>query len=164
MSLRSALSATVVSAATAGALGIATPAGAADIEPGVYHLVSVGTPGACLTASQEPRAMAHLGACADAGWRFTTSREGEGYDIRRVGSDACLAVSPLRIYPPHVWTDHCGAPWPHRWIIDQVGDGVVQLRSDHTEYCLTARDTGAPAVLEPCDGNPNTFWRLDRRD
>jgi hypothetical protein len=134
---------------------LATPAQAAD--NGAYFIRDIRT-GACLAGGQG-LAGGHLEPCNPGTvWTIRNQDDGTAQIVEARGEGRCLALSPVRIYPPAVFVDECGSQ-PDRWTIQGPADGgpvVIALgRGDLGR--LTAQ--GDRAVLS-YDGGPQ--WLLER--
>ncbi|MCX4846287.1 RICIN domain-containing protein [Streptomyces sp. NBC_00893] len=152
MRIRSILS---LAASAVAVLALATPAQAAD--DGSYFIRDVNG-GACLAGGDGPLG-GHVEPC-NPGTVWEIHNQGNG--LVRIaearGEGRCLALSPVRIYPPAVWVAQCGTQ-PDQWSIQDTGDGepaVIALERGELGYLSTQ---GSRAVLLP-EARPQ--WVLQR--
>jgi hypothetical protein len=134
---------------------LATPAHAAD--NGAYLIRDVRT-GACLAGGEGPQG-GHIEPC-NPGTVWTVRNQGDGTAeiVEATGEGRCLALSPIRIYPPAVWVNQCGNQ-PDRWTIQgQPDEGPVTIALGRGELGnLTTQ--GSRAVLS---NNSGPQWILER--
>jgi hypothetical protein len=100
-------------------MALATPAQAAD--DGSYFIRDVRS-GDCLAGGQGPLG-GHVEPCNPGTvWEIHNQSNGLAQIVEARGEGRCLALSPLRIYPPAVWVDQCGNQ-PDQWSIVGPGNG-----------------------------------------
>ncbi|GAA1318524.1 hypothetical protein GCM10009647_049240 [Streptomyces sanglieri] len=152
MRIRSILSLAVSAVA---AMALATPAQAAD--DGSYFIRDV-RGGACLAGGNGPLG-GHVEPCNPGTvWEIRNQGNGLARIVEAQGEGRCLALSPVRIYPPAVWVDQCGNQ-PDQWSIQDTGDGrpaVIALGWGEFGFLSTQDDR---AVLLP---EPRPQWILQR--
>ncbi|MEU9463602.1 RICIN domain-containing protein [Streptomyces sp. NPDC058322] len=152
MRIRSILSLAV---STVAAMALATPAQAAD--DGSYLIRDV-RGGACLAGGDGPVG-GHVEQCNPGTvWEIHNQGNGLVRIVEARGEGRCLALSPVRIYPPAVWVDQCGNQ-PDQWSIQDTGDGepaVIALGRGEFGFLSTQGDR---AVLLP-EARPQ--WILQR--
>ncbi|PWI46038.1 RICIN domain-containing protein [Streptomyces sp. ICBB 8177] len=153
MRLRAVLPALALAASAV--LSMSSPASA--VEPGAYQLVNAST-GQCLTGEGGAHQLVRTGACDERGARWFLRDTPYGYEVRHAETGACLDQSILRIFPPRVATEPCDFH-QSAWQLEQRDDGVMRLRLDRTDYCLTGPRDGA--LLLPC-GDRDQEWFLRR--
>ncbi|WP_371794072.1 hypothetical protein [Streptomyces sp. NBC_01718] len=154
MRIRSILSLAVSAVAVA---ALAAPAQAADAADGVYFIRDART-GACLAGGEGPLG-ARIEPCNLASvWEIRNQGDGLAQIVEARGEMRCLALSPIRIYPPAVWVDECGRQ-PDRWTVQgEASEGPVTIALGRGElgHLTTA---GHRAILSP-DGSSQ--WILER--
>lgn len=154
MRIRSILS---LAASAAAVVTLATPSQAVD--NGAY-LIRDARGGACLIPS-EGFMGGQLGPC-DGGsvWQVRNLPDGSAQFVDGRNEQRCLGLSPLKIFPPAVSVNPCGAS-PDRWTITGPTDGPVPVALSLTEIpsmgTLTARGDRATLAGE---GTPE--WRFSR--
>lgn len=154
MRIRSILS---LAASAAAVVTLATPSQAAD--NGAYFIQNTRS-GACLIPS-EGYVGGELGPC-DAGsvWRVRNLPNGSVQLVDGRNEQRCLGLSPLKIYPPAVSVNPCGAS-PDQWTITGPADRGAPVALGLTEIpsmgTLTARGERATLAGE---GAPE--WRFSR--
>ncbi|MGW0960239.1 hypothetical protein ACWD4K_14685 [Streptomyces gelaticus] len=152
MRIRSILS---LAASAVAVLALATPSQAA--EDGAYLIRELRS-GQCL-AGGEGLLGGHVEPC-NPGTVWNIRNEGDGLAriVEARDEDRCLALSPLKIFPPRVWVERCGH-LPDRWSIQGPDDGApVAIALGRGEYgYLTTQ--GDRAILLP-EGGPQ--WALER--
>ncbi|MFF2957848.1 hypothetical protein ACFVT1_02755 [Streptomyces sp. NPDC057963] len=154
MRMRSILSLAVSAVA---ATALATPAQAADAANGVYFIRDVRT-NECLAGGEGPLG-GHIEPC-NPGTVWEIRNQGNGLaQIREArGENRCLALSPVRIYPPAVWVDECGRQ-PDQWTIQgRDGEAPVVISLGRGELGHLATE-GSRVILSP-EGRPQ--WILER--
>ncbi|MET9655442.1 hypothetical protein [Streptomyces sp. NPDC006510] len=151
MRIRSILSLAVSAVA---AVALATPAQAAD--DGSYLIRDART-GACLAG--EGLLGGHIELCSpDTVWGIRNQGDGLVRIVEPQAEGRCLALSPLRIYPPVVWVDECGNS-PDLWSIQgREYEGRVAIALDRGEFGSLA--TQGSRVVVTHDGGPQ--WVLER--
>ncbi|MEL5958726.1 hypothetical protein AADR41_28860 [Streptomyces sp. CLV115] len=152
MRIRSILSLAVSAVA---ALALATPAQAAD--DGSYLIRDVNG-GACLAGGDGPLG-GHVEPCNPGTvWEIHNQGNGLARIVEARGAGRCLALSPVRIYPPAVWVDQCGNQ-PDQWAIQDTGDGEpVVIALNRGEYGYLSTQDGRAALLP--EARPQ--WILQR--
>jgi hypothetical protein len=150
--IRSILSLAVSAVAVA---ALATPAQAAD--DGAYFIRDVRT-GACLAGGEGPLG-GHIEPCNPGTvWEVRNQGDGTAQIVETRGEGRCLALSPIRIYPPVVWVDTCGNQ-PDRWTIQSNPDNepvaIALGRGD-----LGSLTTQGSRAVVSYDGGPQ--WILER--
>ncbi|MGW2110448.1 hypothetical protein [Streptomyces sp. NPDC001948] len=152
MRIRSILSLAVSAVA---AVALATPAQAA--ADGTYFIRDQSS-GKCLAGGAGPLG-GHIEPCSP---HTTWDIRNQGDDLVRIvdpqSEYRCLALSPLRIYPPVVWVDRCGNS-PDQWSILGAVDGepvAIALGHGALGYLATQRDN---VVVLPGDA---PRWVLER--
>ncbi|MFG2215226.1 RICIN domain-containing protein [Streptomyces sp. NPDC087769] len=152
MRIRSILSLAVSAVA---AMALATPAQAAD--DGSYFIRDV-RGGACLAGGNGPLG-GHVEPCNPGTvWEIRNQGNGLVRIVEARGEGRCLALSPVRIYPPAVWVDQCGNQ-PDQWSIQETGDGepaVIAL--GRGEFGFLSTQDGRAALLP----EPRPQWILQR--
>ncbi|MFF2329193.1 MULTISPECIES: RICIN domain-containing protein [unclassified Streptomyces] len=112
MRIRSILS---LAASVVAVAALATPAQAADAADGAYFIRDVRS-GQCLAGGEGPLG-GHIEPCNPGTvWEIRNQGDGLAQIVETRGENRCLALSPIRIYPPAVWVDECGNQ-PDRWTI-----------------------------------------------
>ncbi|MFF0309792.1 hypothetical protein ACFYSC_20380 [Streptosporangium sp. NPDC004379] len=158
MRVRLSLAAAAVLAAVASAAP-AAPAlasSAAAVEPGTYRIVDAG--GYCLRSDSEPSAMVRTGEC-DTSWELISSEEEGGrYVIKQAGTENCLTMSRLRIYPPFVGTAPCGSGTDMTWTVADAGGDRVVIALGSSFY-MTGEGEDTPVRLLPF-GEGEQRWTL----
>ncbi|MFI5750048.1 RICIN domain-containing protein [Streptomyces sp. NPDC051644] len=152
MRIRSILSLAVSAVALA---ALATPAQAAD--DGAYFIRDVRS-GACLAGGEGPLG-GHIEPCNPGTvWEIRNRDDGLTQIVEARGERRCLALSPIRIYPPAVWVAECDNH-PDRWTIQGAPDeGPVAIALGRGELGhLTTQ--GSRAIIS-YDGGPQ--WILER--
>ncbi|MEU6014556.1 hypothetical protein ABZ826_11000 [Streptomyces sp. NPDC047515] len=152
MRIRSILS---LAAAAVAVAALATPAQAAD--DGSYLIRDVRS-GLCLAGGEGPLG-GHIETCNPGTvWEVNNLDDGLTQIRQAGGQNRCLALSPIRIYPPAVWVDQCGRQ-PDQWSIQGAADGgPVAIALGRGELGrLTTQ--GSRAVIS-YDGGPQ--WVLER--
>ncbi|MEU8507571.1 RICIN domain-containing protein [Streptomyces brevispora] len=137
-------------------VALATPSQAVD--NGLYRIHSA-QDGKCLKNS-EGYIGGELGDCGpNARWRLVNLPNGT-VQIREANDEnRCLALSPLKIFPPNVFDDRCGNS-PDQWVIDGPSDSrLVVLRLGDAPYMGTLTPNGDRAVLA---GQGRPEWFLER--
>ncbi|MFJ9677873.1 RICIN domain-containing protein [Streptomyces sp. NPDC101194] len=152
MRIRSILS---LAAATVAVAALATPAQAAD--DGSYLIRDVRS-GECLAGGEGPLG-GHVEPCSPGTvWEIRNQTDGLAQIREPRGENRCLALSPLRIYPPVVGVDQCGRQ-PDQWSIQGAPDGApVNIALDRGEFGFLTTE-GRRVVLLP-GGEPQ--WVLER--
>ncbi|MFB6991853.1 RICIN domain-containing protein [Streptomyces sp. NPDC056230] len=152
MRIRSILS---LAAAAVAVAALATPAQAAD--DGSYLIRDVRS-GLCLAGGEGPLG-GHIEPCNPGTvWEIRNQADGLVQIREPRGENRCLALSPIRIYPPAVWVDQCGRQ-PDQWSIqgpDQ--EGPVAIALDRGEFGLLT--TQGPRAVISYEGGPQ--WVLER--
>lgn len=153
MRIRSILSLAVSAVA---AVALATPAQAAD--DGSYFIRDV-RGGACLAGGDGPVG-GHVEPCNPGTvWEIHNQGNGLARIVEARGEGRCLALSPVRIYPPAVWVDQCGNQ-PDQWSIQDTGDGEpVVIALGRGEFGFLSTQGDGRAVLLP-EARPQ--WILQR--
>ncbi|MFE2929221.1 RICIN domain-containing protein [Streptomyces sp. NPDC059278] len=153
MRIRSILSLAVSAVA---AMALATPAQAAD--DGSYFIRDV-RGGACLAGGDGPVG-GHVEPCNPGTvWEIHNQGNGLARIVEARGEGRCLALSPVRIYPPAVWVDQCGNQ-PDQWSIQDTGDGEpVVIALGRGEFGFLSTQDDGRAVLLP-EARPQ--WILQR--
>ncbi|WP_406323500.1 RICIN domain-containing protein [Streptomyces sp. NBC_01637] len=154
MRIRSFLS---LAASAVAVAALATPAQAADAADGVYFIRDVRS-GACL-AGGEGSLGARIEPCNPGTvWEVRNQGDGLAQIVEARGENRCLALSPIRIYPPVVWVDECGRQ-PDRWTVQgEVSEGPVDIALGRGELGHLTTE-GHRVILSP-DGSPR--WILER--
>ncbi|MCX5341862.1 hypothetical protein [Streptomyces atratus] len=154
MRIRSILS---LAASAVAVAALATPAQAADAADGAYFIRDVRT-GACLAGGEGPLG-GHIAPCNPGTvWEVRNQGNGLVQIVEARGENRCLALSPIRIYPPVVWVDECGSQ-PDQWTIQgeaSVEPVAIALDRGEAGYLTTQ---GHRAILSP-DGRPQ--WIMER--
>ncbi|MER6101734.1 hypothetical protein ABT115_05145 [Streptomyces sp. NPDC001832] len=154
MRIRSILS---LAASAVAVAALATPAQAADAADGAYFIRDLRS-GQCLAGGEGPLG-GHVEPCNPRTiWEIRSQGNGLAQIVEARGEGRCLALSPIRIFPPAVWVDQCGKQ-PDQWSIQGAADeepvnialGRGELGSLTTE--------GQRVVLLP-NGGPQ--WVLER--
>ncbi|MFF8918486.1 hypothetical protein ACF08M_35590 [Streptomyces sp. NPDC015032] len=155
MRIRSILS---LAASAVAVAALATPAQAADAADGAYFIRDVRT-GACLAGGEGPLG-GHIEPC-NPGTVWEIRNQGNGLaEIRDPrGANRCLALSPVRIYPPAVWVDECGRQ-PDQWTIQGPADEVPVVISLYRGELGHLTTEGRRVVVSPDSGRPQ--WILER--
>ncbi|MFF1917729.1 RICIN domain-containing protein [Streptomyces sp. NPDC058239] len=152
MRIRSILS---PAASAVAVLALATPSLAAD--DGAYFIRDVRS-GACLARGEGPLG-GHIEPCNPGTvWEIRNQDNGLAQIIEARGEGRCLALSPVRIYPPAVWVDECGNQ-PDQWSIqDSTDGGPVAIALGRGE--LGRLTTQGSRAIVSYDGGPQ--WILER--
>lgn len=152
MRIRSILS---LAASAVAVLALATPSQAAD--DGAYFIRDARS-GQCLAGGEGPLG-GHVEPCNPGTvWEIRNQGDGLARIVEARGEGRCLALSPIRIYPPVVWVDRCGSQ-PDEWSIQGPDGGApvaIALGRGELGYLTTEGDR---AVILP-DGRPQ--WFLQR--
>ncbi|MFI5771308.1 RICIN domain-containing protein [Streptomyces sp. NPDC051658] len=152
MRIRSILS---LAASAVAVLALATPSQAAD--DGAYFIRDARS-GRCLAGGEGPLG-GHVEPCNPGTvWEIRNQGNGLARIVEARGEGRCLALSPIRIYPPVVWVDRCGSQ-PDEWSIQGPDGGApvaIALGRGELGYLTTEGDR---AVILP-DGRPQ--WFLQR--
>ncbi|WP_326766957.1 RICIN domain-containing protein [Streptomyces sp. NBC_01591] len=152
MRIRSILSLAVSAVA---AVALATPAQAAD--DGAYLIRDLRS-GQCLAGGEGPLG-GHVEPCNPGTvWEIRNQGDGQVRIVDPRSEDRCLALSPVRIYPPVVWVDQCGNS-PDQWSILGPDNGEpvsIALERGAFGYLTTE---GNRVVLLPGD---RPQWSLQR--
>ncbi|WP_406496253.1 RICIN domain-containing protein [Streptomyces sp. NBC_00846] len=154
MRIRSILS-LVASAVAVAAL--ATPAQAADASDGAYLIRDLRS-GQCL-AGGEGSLGGHIEPCSPRTvWEIRNQGNGLAQIVEARGEGRCLALSPVRIFPPAVWVDQCGNQ-PDQWTIQGAADNQpVNIALGRGE--LGSLTTESRRVVLLPDGGPQ--WLMQR--
>jgi hypothetical protein len=134
---------------------LATPAQAAD--DGIYLIRDVRS-GQCL-AGGEGLLGGHIEPCNPGTvWAIRNQDDGLAQIVEARGEGRCLALSPIRIYPPAVWVDQCGRQ-PDQWTIQgEAGAEPVAIALGQGELgYLTTQ--GHRAIVSYAVGPQ---WNLER--
>ncbi|MFC9621043.1 RICIN domain-containing protein [Streptomyces sp. NPDC056930] len=152
MRIRSILS---LAASAVAVLALATPSQAAD--DGTYLIRDVRS-GACLAGGEGPMG-GHIELCSPRTvWEIRNQGDGLAQIVEARGEGRCLALSPIRIYPPAVWVDECGRQ-PDQWSIQGEASQepvAIALGRGELGHLTTL---GHRAILS-YDGGPQ--WILER--
>ncbi|WP_406383010.1 RICIN domain-containing protein [Streptomyces sp. NBC_01618] len=117
MRIRSILS---LAASVVAMAALATPAQAADADNGAYFIRDLRS-GQCLAGGEGPLG-GHVEPCGPRTiWEVRNQGNGLAQIVETRGEGRCLALSPIRIYPPAVWVDRCGT-YPDQWTIQGAAD------------------------------------------
>ncbi|MEV6161396.1 hypothetical protein AB0L71_05635 [Streptomyces sp. NPDC052052] len=152
MRIRSILS---LAASAVAVAALATPAQAAD--DGSYFIRDLRS-GQCLAGGEGPLG-GHVEPCSPGTvWEIRNQDDGLAQIVEARGEERCLALSPLRIYPPTVWVAPCGRQ-PDLWSIEGDTDREpVVIALGRGEFGnLTTQ--GNRVVLSPDDRRQ---WVLER--
>ncbi|MFJ1544961.1 hypothetical protein [Streptomyces sp. NPDC088246] len=154
MRIRSILS---LAASAVAVAALATPAQAADAADGAYFIRDVRT-GACLAGGEGPLG-GHIEPCNPGTvWEVRNQGNGLAQIVEARGENRCLALSPIRIFPPAVWVDQCGQQ-PDQWTIQGAADNQpVNIALGRGEFGSLTTE-GRRVVLLP-DGRPQ--WIMER--
>ncbi|MFE4796408.1 RICIN domain-containing protein [Streptomyces sp. NPDC056708] len=151
MRIRSILS---LAASAVAVLALATPSQAAD--DGTYLIRDVRS-GACLAGGEGPLG-GHIEPCnPGTAWEIRNQGDGLAQIVEARGEGRCLALSPIRIYPPAVWVDECGRQ-PDQWTIQgeasqepvdiALGRGELGRLTTQGGRVVLSHDGGAQWILE----------------
>ncbi|MEU9836338.1 hypothetical protein AB0D67_32785 [Streptosporangium sp. NPDC048047] len=154
MRVRLSLAAAVLTAVASAAP--AAPA-LASSAAAVYQIVDAS--GKCLWSGGEPSATVRTGEC-DTSWELISSEDGDGYVIKQAGTENCLAMSRLRIYPPFVGTAPCGSGPDMTWTVADAGGDRVVIALGSSFY-MTSEGEDTPVRLIPF-GDGEQTWTLRR--
>ncbi|MFE7353085.1 hypothetical protein ACFU8Q_07725 [Streptomyces sp. NPDC057543] len=154
MRIRSILS---LAASAVAVAALATPAQAADAADGAYLIRDLRT-GQCL-AGGEGLGGGHIEPCSPRTvWEIRNQGDGLAQIVDVHGGNRCLALSPIRIFPPAVWVDQCGNQ-PDQWTIQgAVDEEPVSIALGRGELGSLTTD-GRRVVLLP-DRGPQ--WVMER--
>ncbi|MFD7498002.1 hypothetical protein ACFV8T_37620 [Streptomyces sp. NPDC059832] len=112
-----------LAASAVAVVALSTPAQAVDNG---YYLIRDAEDGQCLNAGGGAFG-GELGECARlSGWRVVNLPNGSVQFHEASDESRCLALSPLRIYPPAVTENECNTS-PDQWLINgpSNGEGVA---------------------------------------
>ncbi|WP_327369059.1 RICIN domain-containing protein [Streptomyces sp. NBC_01217] len=153
MRIRSFLSLAVSAVAVA---ALATPAQAAD--DGAYFIRDARS-GACLAGGEGPLG-GHIEPCNPGTvWEIRNLGDGLVRIVEARGEERCLALSPVRIYPPAVYVEQCGNR-PDEWaVLGEPGGGPAPIALGRGGAAFLTTE-GSRAVLTP-DAGPSQ-WILER--